>query len=315
MPGPVACSKIAQTMQTHTKTSSLFLALIVVTALLNGCGGGGSSNGGSSSSESSSGGAGGGGGTFTPPPNIIWGASAETGNFSEWNGDGGGDVYRRLDDVDVTSSDAIAEISQDQARSGQRSVKLSIRTDPAFYPNAAKAQVVRWNEPRQNTDYYYSVWFFIPQLFDVYPEGPDRGQGWLNMFQFHSVRDTGERVHSGVVLFGRSNPIARTNYFELFLSPDFGNNIDPLNSPLAMPIGRWFNVEMRMKCAANGQGVVQVWQDGVQIFNLPNITTNQPDADAHCHWMINAYGQFISPSPTVIYVDDVVISTGRVWQP
>jgi hypothetical protein len=81
-----------------------------------------------------------------------------------------------------------------------------------------------------------------------------------------------------------------------------------------MPIGRWFNVEMRMKCAANGQGVVQVWQDGVEIFNLPNVTTNQPDANAHCHWMVNAYGQWMVPSPTVIYVDDLVISTTRVWR-
>ena len=308
MPGPVACSKIAQTMQTHTKTSSLFLALIVVTALLNGCGGCENSNGGGGGCGNS-----GGGGTITPPPNMIWGASAETGNFSEWNGDGGGDVFRRLNEADVTSPEAIAEISQDRARSGQRSVKFSIRTDQAFYPNAAKGQVVRWNEPRQNTDYYYSVWFFIPQPFNAWPDGPSGGQGWLNLFQFHSVSNAG-RVHSGVVLFGRSHPTTGRNYFELFLSPDFGNNISPLNSPVDMPFGRWFNIEMRMKCAANRQGLVQVWQDGVQIFNLPNVTTNQPYADAYCHWMVNAYGQYMLPSPTVIYVDDVVISTGRVWQ-
>ena len=247
-------------------------------------------------------------------PQIIWSAGHETGTFVEWNGDGGGNVYRRLNEIDTRSPDATAEISQDRARSGQRSVKFSIRTDPGFYPNAAKGQVVRWNEPRQNTDYYYSVWFFIPQPFNAWPDGPSGGQGWLNLFQFHSVSNAG-RVHSGVVLFGRSNPTTGKNYFQLFLSPDFGNNIGPLNSPVDMPFGRWFNVEMRMKCAANRQGLVQVWQDGVQIFNLPNVTTNQPDADAYCHWMVNAYGQYILPSPTVIYVDDVVISTGRVWQP
>jgi chitodextrinase len=246
------------------------------------------------------------------PPNIIWQAHAETGNFSEWTGDGGGDMYRRINDVDVISPDALAEISQEQAHSGQRSVKFSINTDPSFYPNSPKGQVVRWNEPRRNTDLYYSVWYFIPQAFNGWPNG--QGEGWLNMFQFHSVSETGGRTHSGVVLFGRSNRNTGANYFELSLSSDYGNNIGALNSPVNMPIGRWFNVEMRMKCAANRQGVVQVWQDGQEIFNLQNVTTNRSESDADCHWMVNAYGQWFVPSPTVFYVDDLIISTTRVWQ-
>jgi hypothetical protein len=244
---------------------------------------------------------------------VVWRAGAESGTFVEWTSDGGGAAYRWLNDVFTKSADAVTEISRDRAHSGQQSLKLSIRTDPAFYPNSPKAQVVRWNEPRQNTDLYYSVWFFIPQAFDIFPKGATGGQGWLNLFQFHSVSKSG-RVHSGIVLFGRSDLTTRRNFFQLFLSPDFGNKVGPLDSPLEMPIGRWFNIEMRMKCSANRQGLVQVWQDGVEIFNLQKITTNQSFADAYCHWMVNAYGQFILPSPTVIYVDDLVVSRARVWQ-
>jgi hypothetical protein len=288
-------------MQAWRGLQHLLMSVSIVAVFLSGCGGSGSSSSG-----------GGSGGTVTPPPQMIWGAFAETGNFSEWNGDGGGDWYRILNDVDTTSPDVIIETTTEQAHTGQRSVKLSIRTDPAFYPDLPKASLARWNEPRRNTDLYYSVWYFIPQAFNGWPNG--QGEGWLNMFQFHSVSEAGGRTHSGVVLFGRSNRNTGVNYFELFLSPDFGNNIGPLNSPVNMPIGRWFNIEMRMRCAANRQGLVQVWQDGVEIFNLQNVTTNRSESDADCHWMVNAYGQWFLPSPTTIYVDDLIISTTRIWQ-
>ena len=53
-----------------------------------------------------------------------------------------------------------------------------------------------------------------------------------------------------------------------------------------------------------------MWQDGVEIFKLENIRTRY--TDGNCEWSVNNYGANISPAPTVIYVDDVAISTARL---
>jgi hypothetical protein len=59
-------------------------------------------------------------------------------------------------------------------------------------------------------------------------------------------------------------------------------------------------------------GKLIVWQDGVELFNLSNIKTGYPLPGGYTNWAVCNYSEKVTPSPTVIYVDDAVVSTTRV---
>lgn len=156
-------------------------------------------------------------------------------------------------------------------------------------------------EPGTYPELFYSVWFYIPQQYTV--------AWWLNMFQLHALGNN-DRIANAVVLF--VNTSTEKMRFHLQLSDQFNNNPGSWDSQIDMPIGKWFLVEMRVRSGTNMDGAVQVWQDGVEIFNVSGVTNN---AVGYVYqWYVNAYGQWVSPSPVVLYIDDAVISTARVAQ-
>ncbi len=53
-----------------------------------------------------------------------------------------------------------------------------------------------------------------------------------------------------------------------------------------------------------------MWQDGVEILNLEGVRTRYDNGD--CQWSANNYGEYVTPSPVVIYIDDLAISQTRV---
>lgn len=241
---------------------------------------------------------------------VLWRAGMETGDLSEWSRDGGGNAYTYLNDAPDSSGKVLNQASRYYAHSGEWSARWSIPTSPADYPELPKASLWRWTEPSNFKELYYSVWYFIPQRYEILTHPCC---GWLNLFQFHAL-NASERVANGVVLFVNTRKSTGGMYFRLSINPRFLPDKNEFRSPIDLPIGRWFNVEVRFRCAAHHRGAVQVWQDGVQIFHLENVTTGLPGKST-CHWGINDYGQYILPSPVVIYVDDAAISRNRIGPP
>ena len=66
-------------------------------------------------------------------------------------------------------------------------------------------------------------------------------------------------------------------------------------------------METYLRCAGDTSGQFSVWQDGVQIYDFPNVQTRYGDGE----WSVNNYSDGISPSPVITYMDDAVISTAR----
>lgn len=130
------------------------------------------------------------------------------------------------------------------------------------------------------------------------------------MFQLHAVTST-DRIANAVVLFANNTSTGKMR-FHLELNDLFKNNPSAWDAAVEMPIGKWFLVEMRVRSGTNSNGEVQVWQDGIEIFNVSGVTNN---AGGYVYqWYVNAYGQWVSPSPVIYYIDDAIISTARVAQ-
>lgn len=80
----------------------------------------------------------------------------------------------------------------------------------------------------------------------------------------------------------------------------------------SIPVGRWFELETRVRQSNAFDGIVEVSIDGKRIFSVADVRTAYRNCvyDSWCtdqHWSVNNYSDGLSPSPAEIYVDDAVI--------
>jgi hypothetical protein len=233
-------------------------------------------------------------------PRILWRAGMEQGNLDEWFADRGGGKFN------TGAGDSVA--SRDHAHSGDWSMKVTISGN-----EMAASRLFRWREARQHRELYYSAWYLVPQHYRL------DADGWTNWFQFKSRMALMPWRHDPFFILGWRNAGPRdAMHFVLLWWQGLGvegprpgeHGEEPRVSPIEIPIGRWFHLEARYVCAGDFTGAVQVWQDGVEIFDVEGVKTRHAIAD--CRWAINNYGAHVSPRPVVIYVDDAVIATARV---
>jgi len=246
-----------------------------------------------------------------PPPQSLWSAGMEAGNMLEWYANGGGGEYNGnpgenpctgIGLCDVAGSQSQA--TQEKAHSGSWSAKLSI--SGAW----GAVRLKRWKETAANRELYYTAWFFIPQVYTV----DQAAGGSTNWWQTKSTTAT---QNDPFFLIGWFNPSAGVMRQQLVWwgpateGPAAGQSGPRTwNSPINVPIGRWFKHEVRLVNAGDFTGAIQVWQDGVEIFHLENVKTRYPTGTPE--WGLANYASNISPSPYYFYVDDVSISTTRL---
>ncbi len=242
-----------------------------------------------------------------PPANILWSGDMETGDLSQWYFPSTSPFGNYLGgEFNSGGGDSVA--SQDFAHTGQWSAKMTINTSAG----SSGTRLFRWGEPRTYDDLYYSNWFYFPQKF-TYSQ-------WSNYVQWKSKHVVNGVTATDPILYlvatNRSN--GNMHFVVHWWNGltiegphpgEFGFRVYEQNLK-DIPVGQWFHIEARYVCAADFTGRLTVWQDGVQLFDLTGIRTRYADGD--CQWSVNDYGAGITPNPAVIYVDDAVISTGRV---
>jgi hypothetical protein len=225
---------------------------------------------------------------------ILWSASHETGDLSEWYAhDGGGEFNSGRGD---------STLSEDVAHSGRYSAKCTIATPPD-----SGTRLFRWNEPRAHREAYYSAWFYLPVSFR---------SAWNNIFQFKSL--LGPANDPFWFLQVKNRP---SGAMYLVLSWWSGLRIDGPHagegggsdyhqSIVDLPVTRWTHIEVFLRQSADFDGRIVVWQDGVELFDQRDVRTKYLGGEQS--WAVNNYGSGCSPTPMTIYVDDAVISTTRV---
>jgi hypothetical protein len=227
-----------------------------------------------------------------PASAVVWKATHETGDLSEWQQHG---------DFINQGQSAYYSMVTPFAHSGKYSVALTIDTQGRSSSGSYAAYLFFWDQLPGDA-YYYSAWYYIPAGI--------RPQEWWNIWQWKSTYNgnTDDSVPMYIldVLEQPNEKLA----LHLVYRPDINQKIDYRQNKITVPTDQWFQIEAYYKKAVDKTGQVIVWQDGEEIFNLSDVQTTEQDNTVY--WSVNHYTDDILPNPSSIYIDDAVISTERI---
>jgi len=225
---------------------------------------------------------------------ILWAATFEPGDLSEWLADGHGGMY--MDKVDLGPSATV-----DLRHRGQYAGVASVSPTPGV-----TSLSYLFREQPSPPVAYYSAWYYIPSWYLV--------RSWLSLSHFRCSR-TGD----GDNLF----PIWDLNLYPRLdgsLVAHLYNYTTQLNteqlSPIKVPTSTWIHFEIMLRKAPDATGQIAVYQDGVLILRNDGIITADTD---WVQWDVGVSSDNVSPPTAVVYVDDAAISLSRLgtadWSP
>jgi len=144
----------------------------------------------------------------------------------------------------------------------------------------------------------YGAWYFIPEALQDAPN-------W-NLFHFQGADTPVPRPPD---LWDVSlSEIGDSGNWELvvrdYLTPG-GSTVYSGPDHKAVPIGRWFHIELLLKRASDSTGKVALYQDGALLFEQKNLKS---DASAFTQWYVGDWAERATPANSSLYVDDVSIS-------
>lgn len=224
--------------------------------------------------------------------NIVWTDGFETGDISGITEVG--DFYKQ--------GSGAYQLVTPHAHSGNVSVELTIDSLAPTDTGSHAAYLFHTRYDLLPDDgYYYSAWYYIPTL--VKPEV------YWNIMQWKSTQDGSTPQPIYMINVRDSGPD------KLYLYLGYLPNREDVRKfyhqeHVDIPVGQWFNVETYYKRAQDNTGQIQIWQDGIEIFNITNTTTVL--SDNSIHWSVNSYSSGIEPAPLTLYVDDMAISKTRL---
>jgi hypothetical protein len=220
--------------------------------------------------------------------NLLWSATFEPGDLSEWTGDGQGGIDAENIPISPAVTTDVAHLGRYAGKStvmpagGMDSFNYFYRVQPS--PDAA----------------YYGVWIYVAPGFSV--------GTWLSVVHFRGS-------HTG----DGTNPFAFWD-INLYPQPDGSlaaqlyNYVTPKDlqqsSPIAVPVGQWVHFEVFLKKAFDATGQLEVWQDDVEILDAEGVIT-AVDTD-WMEWSVGGASDNISPAPGLVYIDDATISVSRL---
>jgi hypothetical protein len=220
---------------------------------------------------------------------VVWRATFETGDFSEWSADGQGGTFSSMNSAHATSTE--------QAHSGASSAKLTIT------PASGLVEYLYMfrggpGAPALPAEAYYGAWFFIPYPYI-------ESQYW-NLFHFlQSAMQSRAGLRPIWDLDLRSNAAGDlVPYVWDFIARR--QRDEPV--PLPVPVGQWFHLEVFLRVATTATGRFALWQDGVLVLDVENVVTS---VAPWTEWDLGSTSLDIMPAPADLYVDDVTLSLSR----
>ena len=222
---------------------------------------------------------------------ILWTATFEPGDLSEWLGDGRGGTYTE----NVMTFPAV---TTDVVHKGKYAGIATVETPNGMPGGIVSINYLFRNQPSPSQA-FYSAWYYIPTTVAV--------RTYLSLLHFRCSH-TGD----GNDLFGiwDVNLIPRADgglQAHLYNFVTKTNVEEPV--PTVVPLGTWVHFEIMLLKAADATGRITVWQDGVQILDNPGVMTAETD---WVQWDAGVASTDIVPTPSVIYMDDAAISLSRL---
>ena len=221
-------------------------------------------------------------------PGVLWFADFEVGDLSQWSEGGKGGTYQQS----ATSAPAVEAV---EAHGGRLAARISIA------PVGGEVEVSYFSRRAEPPSAYYSAWFFIPRPTTanfywnlVHWNGSRTGDGenQLSLWDVDLRSDENGALVPYVYDFQRNRQINQT-------SP----------APVAVPIGRWFQIETLFRKEVSAPGRIVVWLDGAPIFDIDDVPTVLND---WLLWNVGSASTELAPSPAEVWIDDAAISLNRL---
>jgi hypothetical protein len=187
---------------------------------------------------------------------VLWATDLETGDLSDWYGPPtpGGGLF-----PDPSNSPPPTPVSS-PTHSGRYSLKFtdlakSDLTGPGVY-----------RELVAPPDAYYSVWYFIPRLYETH------SQWTILKFRSRSDEDM-DVINHGHDLNLRTLPGGQVVLYVFSHDPEY------LQAPLAdppafVPVETWFQIEVLYRPRTDDTGKILVWLDDRLVYDLENRRTS-----------------------------------------
>ena len=237
-------------------------------------------------------------------PQVLWRASMEAGNLSEWDD--------QMNSGSASSAAVTAASAGIPQKSGSWVMQQSITSKAESGTRMERYPEIE-SLAKSGTPFYVSWWDYYPARISF------SKADFFSLWQVVS-RDSGGVYHPIWTL----NLDGSNSTLQLIWSPD-GNAPSPgphagesgkrlYASNAVLPVGQWVFFEVMMKPASDFTGAIKVWMNGVPVFDQSNVKMRFPDGGSG-GWMgvtHNAYGSNLTPIPATHYVDDVTISLGRM---
>ena len=233
-------------------------------------------------------------------PNILWSATFETGDLTEWQRDGDGNVF-------AENAAAAPSVTADQVHNGRYAGKSTM--GPTTEPTGIASSNYFYRNHPSPTEAYYGAWFYIPSTVTI--------RTWLSLMHFR-----------GSTTCDVMNPVA---FWDLNVWPVRDGSLPPGTLPVgsltthffnyttmvnadplvyqAVPTDKWVHFEILLHKSAETTGRMTVWQDDVMIIDLPNVMTSYND---WVQWDAGGASNDIAPASASIYMDDATISLERL---
>jgi hypothetical protein len=140
---------------------------------------------------------------------------------------------------------------------------------------------------------------------------------WINLWDWHSIdADRGNRWHTSPGLM-----LARDGSMKV--GWEWGGPAGSINpgselSGIAMPVGRWFDIEMHYVWSGAPTATLTLWIDGQKALEQNGVQTR-----AASHQIAETYMKFYGssqgrgpwvPTPSLKYTRNVRIANARIWQ-
>lgn len=217
-------------------------------------------------------------------PRFLWQTDHERSGLRDWSDNDCGGIF--------DNGSAYTEYSRP---TGNRTGEMRLRVPNMNTGNSEGARAFRWCESRQHRALFYSAWYYIPQTVRV--------SWWWSLMEWKSRGSFNAKFRIAV---GNR----RDGQMYLFLGRGADSGGGKWDQSIKnLPAREWVHLEAYYEKAIDQTGRVTLWQDGVQIVDVNQVSTaNSSDLG----WAIVNYGQYTSPSDVEIFVDNAAISTERL---
>lgn len=208
---------------------------------------------------------------------VPWSARHETGDVSEWTGDGFGWRYV-TDGASLVSGSAVAH--------GGSLALASTLTRTGALEQAVVGRRVRLAEG------YYTAWFHLPSA---------SGRAGRVLFKLSASEPYEDRFD--LIAMPREADLGLELWDHVA-----GAFVTDLESVPALPIGEWFELEAFYRAAPDAGGRLVVWQNGALILDTGPRETAPDD---RVTFIVGSVTEVDSADPIVTYVDDAAIRAGQ----